>query len=462
MTLEHTGSVEDDYAPWYCWEAHIENKPDEQTFPSYMPDRIADVGDFFSIGDGHWLVDNRCGLFTNHNHRTEEYGGNATEGLEAFIEPVDIDDNTAATGVDDVSVTADKNDIGYQDMFWILAPVGGTAFSDDMYFKIPLAPAANLKITSDNVSATPSTTSVSNASPGPVVTWRGTATESIDDPTTLWKFGPAEHEADLAIRVKSMKKRTVKVAFHAIASVVPGVANDAPDLIPSASVLQTKLNEIFGSQINAWFEVTLLQTESIAFDVANDTTTYPGFTFWSGSSHPVAGNRTLDFTAWSNPEVSLVTSNRSANYDIHVYVIGGATPFVTYERSPGSTTELRAVESLIGRADTLEGANYCIIDGDRDARTYDLDGNPTGYILDIKYRSVSAVIHTIAHEIGHIVVGGGHPNEGNEGPAPLVGTDRTKRLMCRGSESDQNSLLLVKKEWDKAEEWLKNRPNGDN
>ena len=59
-----------------------------------------------------------------------------------------------------------------------------------------------------------------------------------------------------------------------------------------------------------------------------------------------------------------------------------------------------------------------------------------------------------AHEIGHVFVGSGHPDE-FEGPAVLFNTDPTKRLMCSGSKSNLNSKLLVKSEWDKAEEWLK-------
>lgn len=38
--------------------------------------------------------------------------------------------------------------------------------------------------------------------------------------------------------------------------------------------------------------------------------------------------------------------------------------------------------------------------------------------------------------------------------APLVGTDHTKRLMY-GGKLNANSRLIVKKEWDEAEKWLK-------
>jgi hypothetical protein len=58
--------------------------------------------------------------------------------------------------------------------------------------------------------------------------------------------------------------------------------------------------------------------------------------------------------------------------------------------------------------------------------------------------------------VGHMYFGSSHPNETdpiNRGVATLFGTDHTKRFM--DSLNDSNSRLTVKKEWDKAEEWLK-------
>ena len=59
---------------------------------------------------------------------------------------------------------------------------------------------------------------------------------------------------------------------------------------------------------------------------------------------------------------------------------------------------------------------------------------------------------SIAHEIGHILVGEGHPDESG-GPAPLYGTLGRKRLMGSG-ELGVRGKLLVKAEWDEAEVWL--------
>ncbi len=70
-------------------------------------------------------------------------------------------------------------------------------------------------------------------------------------------------------------------------------------------------------------------------------------------------------------------------------------------------------------------------------------------------------IDTMMYELGHRIIGDGHPDQGG-GVAPLVGTDRRRRLMASGDVRLPSARLIVKKEWDKAETWLSNRPNGDN
>ncbi len=69
--------------------------------------------------------------------------------------------------------------------------------------------------------------------------------------------------------------------------------------------------------------------------------------------------------------------------------------------------------------------------------------------------NMGLVMHTIAHEIGHLIVGPGHPDE-NSGPAPLDPTNLTahkKRLMCSGLNWNEANpgIQLLKSEWDWAE-----------
>jgi hypothetical protein len=77
----------------------------------------------------------------------------------------------------------------------------------------------------------------------------------------------------------------------------------------------------------------------------------------------------------------------------------------------------------------------------------------------------NAWLGTAAHEIGHIMLGAGHPDN-ESGPAPLPGTNRKYRLMSSTPLSNAASFatrrVLVKAEWDKAQNWLMNRPGGDN
>ena len=384
-----------------------------------------------------------------YNEDSEEE--HITYGGFVDIIPVEVEDNEFATGVDAVSITAYPQDIGYQDKFWIMAPSGndpnGNACSNQMKFMIPAGAATELEIAYPDGAQAP-------ASPSPdTVTldlevadcaWHGESDTTTETPAVVWKMGDVGQTktvVDLPIAVKTMKRRTVRVALHEIVSVVPGKPNNPPDFMPTKAQLEEKLNRIFGLQINAWFDVTPLTAQPVEFDIA-DENAYPPRVFRPGFA-PVPGDGYLSFYhLWTNPEVSIATSNRPAGYDIHVYVIGGASPIITYSISPDGSGQLMPDEILLGRANTSPGENYCIIDGDRTL---------TGYSESDS--TMEDVLQTIAHEVGHIIVGEGHPDE-EGGDAPLLGTDRTQRLMCSGSKWTENSLLLVKREWDKAEEWL--------
>lgn len=241
-------------------------------------------------------------------------------------------------------------------------------------------------------------------------------------------MGSTETLVSLPIGIKTMKNRTVKVAVHTVASVVPGKADNAPNLLPTEAQIKAKLNEISGLQINAYFDVTMLPEEAVAFDVASATTYVPYHTFKAGAHVPVPGNGTLDYVSWSSPKACLVTANRAGNYNLHVYLLGGATPIIIYRAAFEDPAELEVNEQALGLTNGSIGENCCIVDADRDAMIYDLDGYSTGYSLPAIDRKVDAVVETIAHEIGHIIVGDGHPDDGG-GDAPLLGTDSLRETM---------------------------------
>jgi len=77
-------------------------------------------------------------------------------------------------------------------------------------------------------------------------------------------------------------------------------------------------------------------------------------------------------------------------------------------------------------------------------------------------RPIDEIAFTTAHEIGHLLLGVGHPDEGG-GVAPFPSlplADHQKRLMCSGPNKITGvSRLLVKAEWDIAEQWLIDNPD---
>jgi hypothetical protein len=135
-----------------------------------------------------------------------------------------------------------------------------------------------------------------------------------------------------------------------------------------------------------------------------------------------------------------------SNYDIIVFVLDDVNYYA--EGNPATGASYPQVDSELD--------NRCIVN------RREVSGGED--------RSEERVIHTIAHEIGHLMVGTGHPDDpinAKRGDAALNGTSLNghplNRLMCSGLRSTPLvSTLLVKKEWDKAEAWLIGRPRGDN
>ena len=77
------------------------------------------------------------------------------------------------------------------------------------------------------------------------------------------------------------------------------------------------------------------------------------------------------------------------------------------------------------------------------------------------------VIHVIAHEIGHVMTNDDHPGASQYksnliwegGKDPFL----RKRLMCSSDDLDvaNPGTLLIKKEWDRIEAWLKLKKIGE-
>ena len=306
-----------------------------------------------------------------------------------------------ATGVDDVSITADKSDTGYQDKFWIMAPAGNdpndTPCANRMKFKIPLNPTADLAISCPNAQATPST--VTLASSDPMSEWHGTASATSDESPT---FTVGQDNDILPIGVKVMKRRTVNVVCYMVRT--PGSTNYIT--ICGAESLQTELNRTFGWQVNAWFNVVVKGPEVtvVDYDIDHDG--------WLR-----ACKADLTISDEEQKIVDNVALDPSA--DIHVFY---ANRWIGTSETPPTTPGSEEQSGILGA--TPKDDNKVFL-------------SPRAYPY-----GEAEITRVIAHEIGHVMLGPGHPDEG-KGIAPLEGTDRTKRRMYSLSHRNEFSRLLV-------------------
>jgi hypothetical protein len=407
ISIQHIGTDEQVTDADYDWEAQVEAKP-----TSYSEEETPDIGvnNYFTVKD-HWLVDNRRAVFTTEKHGNDE---DIVSGKKAYLIPIVIHDvgnksKLYPTGTDDVSVTANPTSIGYKPDFWIMAPQGGTAADkNEMYFQIPLTPDAKLSYTSVNATPTPATIML-HANPwqteGPIVTWRGAGTAATTEDRPTFQIGRHNTSVQLPIQVMSMKKRTVKVAVYPIRH--KSVNRNVPS--PNKLLLEQWLNVTFGWQINAYFDVTYMPQSDYDY-VSPDGFAYRKPTF----------DNLLDTPAYTN-----------ANYDIRI-ILADLTKLDTefIPNFPGDKT--------LGMA-SIDKSAAVVLSGSES--------------LSIPQFTEQSVIETIAHEIGHVMIGAGHPDR-NGGAAPLKGVDLTQRLM-HSTAVVMGARLLVKAEWDAAETWLK-------
>ena len=215
------------------------------------------------------------------------------------------------------------------------------------------------------------------------------------------------------IGIKSMKRRTVNLHIYQCqhTATVTGGQDDSYDL--DIAVTTEFLNRVFGSQINAYFNVT--KSTLIAGQHGAASPLYP---LWNDGLN--------NFVTLASAQQMLTEYAFPENVDIRVFAIGHNID-----------------------------ANGVSADGAAPHNSNSVFLGPMRYYENSPLIRQGLTMRTLAHEIGHIIVGAGHPDELG-GPAVLRGTDHTKRLMCSGNFSTHTgSCLLVKREWDKAEEWLK-------
>ena len=229
------------------------------------------------------------------------------DGVDTTVNPVNND--APDRGVDNISIRAEKKpDNGHQSDPWIMAPISRT---NTVRFRSAANPSLRLHLSAENATFTPDVLN----SPDQQVTVTGTGTET-SEANLVVKIGGKE--TICSIKVKAMKKRTVKVTIHAVGlNVVPP---EVP-VIPALGEIKTYLDSVFLPQLNADITVTPGSNEvPLAWDMGRASVfqlTGPG----SEGLHE--GNGTFDFTNSDGLEqedryIDSVLHDGNANINIYV------------------------------------------------------------------------------------------------------------------------------------------------
>jgi Bacterial TSP3 repeat len=332
-----------------------------------------------------------------------------------FVDLVNVEvvDNVIATGVDRISKTVSMFDRGFEGDYWIMAPLqgpGSFTYENLTKFQISMGGSDRGILSCENATPVtvmdPSNQIALDGQPQDVL-WQGVGTGVDSEKVVKLKINGSDTETSLPVKVKAMKYREVAVAVHVVNELKSNGTIVPPDelMMPDDAQLRQHLNELFAYQINTWFKVDFMpQFKSVNFNGVLKAGDEP--------AHSSDQQAVIDAFGGLNAEA-----------DIHLFLVG--------------------VSSLI----------------DQEGKGFTSPENATCWVFvattgGASYNDPDDVMGVIGHEIGHVFFKEGHPDTPSfPGPAPLLGTDHTKRLMF--SASDANSRLIVKKEWDKAEEWLK-------
>lgn len=333
-----------------------------------------------------------------------------------------------AVGVDAFSIGATNPGDAVKDRIWIMAPAGGgqtrVRLTTPIHSTTPLQiSGAGLKFDGNDFKTIT----------GPETEFTIQAADGAPSGTEValsLKLGLGAGQAQsvaVPIAAKVMKKRVVRVRVWRVKSDdYPNKPSELPKFNPSNQEIETYLNEVYGPQINASFTCNDETVGPLGFDTAD------GSDFGGAEDDLESGNRMLNIdTSIGGEEISAIrTSCYVSSYNINLYLVGGVLAIQPHSWNTGTQ-----------KLDTVDAYGIAHIER-RSAWIAAGIARPTVEGLD-----------TIAHEIGHLIIGEGHPDE-KSGPAYLPPTPVTRRLMCGGKFrlKDGSARLMVKAEWDKAEE----------
>ena len=233
-------------------------------------------------------------------------------------------------------------------------------------------------------------------------------------------LGQSLTAGNFPLMVKSMKKRTLTVSVHPVALKKANAAAIYPARIPSNSQadrddfdqkLTEYLDEVYGRQVNLFFDINVMSAVEVDFDTVA----------------PIGVTEITNGSAFT-PEMTIACTNPqwpSGFADIDIWILGG-------------TKLVEGTQSYLGmKTGGTFGTN---------------PASQTPYIIVDGSGSVGGVI---AHEMGHIFMNGGHPDVKEDNHfARLEGVSQKGRLMNQAF-SGNSSCQLIKKEWDKIEDWLR-------
>jgi hypothetical protein len=369
---------------------------------------------------GGWILARR-GEFSDY-----ETGVMLPIRAEGYYEKSDGVSITEAAGVDDFSIGSATPGSTVQDRIWIMAPQGG--FNKIVKLKAPLDSNTPLNLSASNITFSGQDTATIDGAVSPVTLRASDAVSSGGERLMTLTMGSDDDEVfsiSKPIGLKIMKGRTVNVTVYKVTKLYGEHAEEpvAATIMPTEEEIATHLKDIFRPQINAIFNVNLV---TVPLEVRWDAPASPG-----GEPN---GNFDIQIGTGDPGEEAAILAEVPPNpapFDIRVFLVANQAPL-------GSSIDAYGITNIPGATCWVLGS------------------------LSGKNRSKSFLLDTVAHEIGHVLVGEGHPDkDAKPGPAPLPKTKHSLRLMCSGPNSSGSSRLLVKKEWDEAENWLKARPRGD-
>lgn len=370
------------------------------------------------------------------SERPDAAAGAAFAREAAGLIRIEVRDNIPATGVDAMSRTADLVNRGDKQDYWIMAPLQGPplpgGFAYENLTQIRFDPLGGRQATLISDNATPNPAVIPMDGQFHDVMWQGSGPGIDDESRIRIQLDEDAREIPVSVQVKTMIHRTVNVRVHRIRNTNSG---SRPFPAVNWNLLQTEVNKILAYQLNAW--VNFQVDAAVVEHSYPPHSAYPSITnTFAALDDPGDADDLGYFALLADPKVAMGADN-----DIRLLVLDEIT---LADSSLGM--------SLVGHAANNTAPNTCLV------LVRQRGGAP---------RSVEELRFTIAHEIGHVLVGLGHPDvdplvaivESRGGPAPLEALglpEHQQRLMCSGANRLLGvSRLLVKAEWDKAEEWLR-------